>query len=81
MKLSIFCPFGLKAPIHAPKMGFWGYFTSKMGSNIKKTPKGTSAGRNGSRGVLIIPATAFARDYVITGVRLSVCLFVCYHDN
>jgi len=33
----------------------------------------------------IIPAKAFARDYVITGVRLSVCLFaclsVCYHDN
>jgi len=34
---------------------------------------------------LIIPAKAFARDYVITGVGLSVCLFVClfvcYHDN
>jgi len=31
------------------------------------------------------PAKAFARDYVITGVGLSVCLsvclFVCYHDN
>ena len=27
--------------------------------------------------LLIIPAKAFARDYVITGVRLS----VCYHDN
>ena len=26
---------------------------------------------------LIIPAKAFARDYGITGVRLS----VCYHDN
>ena len=25
----------------------------------------------------IIPAKAFARDYVITGVGLSVCLFVC----
>jgi len=25
----------------------------------------------------VIPAKAFARDYVITGVRLS----VCYHDN
>ena len=35
--------------------------------------------------VVIIPAKAFARDYGITGVRLSVCLFVClfvcYHDN
>jgi len=26
--------------------------------------------------LLIIPAKAFARDYVITGVGLSVCLFV-----
>ena len=35
--------------------------------------------------IIIIPAKAFARDYVITGVGLSVCLsvclFVCYHDN
>ena len=30
---------------------------------------------------IIIPAKAFARDYVITGVGLSVCLSVCYHDN
>ena len=29
----------------------------------------------------IIPAEAFARDFVITGVGLSVCLPVCYHDN
>ena len=29
----------------------------------------------------VIPAKAFARDYGITGVGLSVCLFVCYHDN
>ena len=27
--------------------------------------------------VFIMPAKAFARDYVITGVGLSVCLFVC----
>jgi len=39
MKLSIFCPFGLKAPIHASKIGFWGYFTPKMGSNINKKPQ------------------------------------------
>ena len=25
---------------------------------------------------IIIPAKAFARDYGITGVRLSVCLFI-----
>ena len=33
----------------------------------------------------IIPTKAFARNYGITGIRLSVCLFVClfvsYHDN
>jgi len=29
----------------------------------------------------IIPTKAFARDYGITGVRMSVCLFVSYHDN
>ena len=28
---------------------------------------------------IIIPAKA--RDYGITGVGLSVCLSVCYHDN
>jgi len=47
--------------------------------------------RHGCRGLrltitkVFIPAKAFARDYGITGVRLSVCLFVClfvcYHDN
>ena len=31
--------------------------------------------------VLVIPVKAFVRDYGITGVHLSVCLFVCYHDN
>jgi len=30
-----------------------------------------------SDSTLVIPAKAFARDYGITGVRLSVCLFVC----
>ena len=40
MKLSIFCPFGLKTPIHAPKIAvFGGYFTPKMGSNVNETPK------------------------------------------
>jgi len=75
MKLSIFCPFGLKTPIDAPKLGFWGYFTPKMGAISTRPPKGTSAGRNGSSGVLIILAKA--RDYVFTGVGLSVCLSVC----
>jgi len=39
MKLSRFCPFGLKTPTHAPKIGVLGYFTSKMRSNINETPK------------------------------------------
>ena len=38
-KLSTFCPFGLKTPNHAPKLGFSGDFTPKMGSNVNKTPK------------------------------------------
>jgi len=59
MKLSIFCPLALKTPIHAPKkLGFRVYFTHEMGSNINETPKGTSVGRNGSRGVLIISLSA-----------------------
>ena len=42
MKLSIFCPFGLKTPIHAPKIGGFGGFHPKMGSNVNEPPKGTS---------------------------------------
>ena len=54
MKLLIFFQFGLKTPIHAPKLGFSGHFTPKMRSNVNETPKSTSAGRNGSSGVLIM---------------------------
>jgi len=39
MKLSIFCPFGLKTPIHAPKIVFFGNFTPKMGRNVNETRK------------------------------------------
>ena len=40
MKLSLFCPFGLKTPIHAPKIGgFGGISPPKMGSNVNETPK------------------------------------------
>ena len=39
MKLSIFCPFGLKTPIHAPKIGFLGVFHPKNGEQYHKTPK------------------------------------------
>ena len=37
--VSITCSFGLKTPIHAPKLGVSGYFTPKMGSNVNETPK------------------------------------------
>jgi len=63
--------------------GFGGISPPKWGAISTRPPKGTSAGRNGSSGVLIILAKA--RDYGFTGVGLSVCLsvclFVCYHDN
>jgi len=52
MKLSIFCPFGLKTPIHAPKIVFLGISPPKWGAMSTKAPKGTSTGRNGSSGVL-----------------------------
>ena len=39
MKLSIFCPFGLKTPIHAPKIGVFGAFHPKMRSNVNETNK------------------------------------------
>jgi len=62
MKLSIFRQFGLKTPIHAPKLGFWGYFTPKWGIVSTKPPKGTSAGRNGSSGVLIMSLSAIVPE-------------------
>jgi len=34
MKLSIFSPFGLKTPIHARKLYFWGDFTPKIRNYI-----------------------------------------------
>ena len=43
MKLSIFCPFGLKTPIHTPKnWGFRGISHLKWGAMSTKPPKGTS---------------------------------------
>jgi len=54
MKHSIFCQFGLKTPIHAPKLGFSGVSPPKWEAMSTKPPKGTSAGRNGSTGVLIM---------------------------
>jgi len=39
MKLSIFYFFGLKMLVHAPKLGFSGDFTPKMGSSINETRK------------------------------------------
>jgi len=34
LSLGLFCPFALKTPVHAPKIGVWEDFTPKMGSNI-----------------------------------------------
>jgi len=43
MKLSIFGPFGLKRPIHAPKhLGFRGISPPKWGTMSAKVNKGTS---------------------------------------
>ena len=39
MKLAIFRQIGLKKPIHAPKIVFFGNFAPKMGSNINETTK------------------------------------------
>ena len=55
MKLSMFSPFGLKTAIHAPKIEvFGGFHPRKWGAMSTKPTKGTSSGRNGSSGVLIM---------------------------
>ena len=54
MKLSIFCPLGLKTLIHAPKLGFSGISPPKWGAMSTKPLKGTLAGRNGYSDVLIM---------------------------
>jgi len=42
MKLSIFCTFGLKTPIHDPKIGIWeGFHPQKWRAISTKHPKGT----------------------------------------
>jgi len=63
MKLSIFCPFGLKTPIHAQKnWGFGGISPTKWEEVSTKLPKGTSAGRNGSGRVLIMSVSSIVPD-------------------
>jgi len=39
MKVLIFCAFGLKMPIHTPKIGVLGDLTPLVGSNINVTTK------------------------------------------
>jgi len=39
MKLSIFCPFGLKTPIHAPKIGVFGGFDPQNGDQCQRNPQ------------------------------------------
>jgi len=36
MKLSIFCPVGLKTPIHAPKIGIFGGFHPQNGEQYQR---------------------------------------------
>jgi len=60
MKLSIFCPFGLKTPIHAPKIGVLGVLHPQAIS--AKHPKGTSVGRNGFRGVLVMSVSSVVHE-------------------
>jgi len=43
-------------------LGFLGYFAPKIRSNINKPPKGTSAGRSGSSGVLIMSLSAIVPE-------------------
>ena len=63
MKPSIFCPFGLKTPIHAPKIGVLGGISPpKWGAISTKPPKGTSAGHSGSRGVLIMSISSIVPE-------------------
>jgi len=52
----------LKTPIYAPKIGVLGVFHPKMGSNINETPKGTSPGRSGSSGVLIMSVSSIVPE-------------------
>ena len=62
MKLSIFCQFGLKTPIHAPKIVFFGVFHPKWGVISTKPPKDTSPGRNGSSGVLFMSVSSLVPE-------------------
>jgi len=39
MKLSIFCPFGLKTPIHAPKIEVLGVFHPENGKQYQQNPQ------------------------------------------
>ena len=38
MKLSIFCPFGLKTPIHVAKIGVLGVFYPENGEQYQRNP-------------------------------------------
>jgi len=42
IKVLIFCVFGLKTPIHAPKIWVLGDLTPLVWNNINVTPKGTN---------------------------------------
>jgi len=44
------------------KLGFWGISPTKWGAISTKAPKGTSAGRDGSRDVLIMSLSTTVRE-------------------
>jgi len=46
----------------SPPEYFWGVFHPKMERNISETSKGTSVGRNGSSGVLVMSVSSIVPD-------------------
>jgi len=48
MQVLTFCEFGLKTPIHVPKMGVLGDLTPKWGTISSEPPKFTNDCRNTS---------------------------------
>jgi len=63
MKLSIFCLFGLKTPIHAPKIGVFGGFHPQNGEQCQRNPqKAHLRVVTVSSGVLIMSLSVIVRE-------------------
>ena len=54
VKVLLFCEFGSKTPIQAPKLGFWGFLPLKCRAAIMKPPKGIFGCENTSFGAKIV---------------------------